>query len=513
MKLGAVLAAVALVPMGVALYASGSVLRSTSEDAGNDARDVARTAMKEALRREAKGLVAALSEQAKSPLVTYDFAVMHDLVHSMGESPNVAAVRIYDAEGYLVADGSNRPAARRIRRDGSVPSGEQFVETEDALRATRTLEVAGRSIGHVEVEFKVESAIKADRALAQAIARRHAEGAAALQRATTIASISLGLFALLVAWVVGRRLTRPILALRDGTSRLAAGDLDVRVQVNGDDELAELATGFNVMASELVAAQLALAEQARISREMEIAERIQTSLIPKNPLHPDFEFAGRMDPADEVGGDFYDILSDRKEALWLTIGDVSSHGLASGLVMLMTQSAFSTAWAGGPKQDPSHVLQQVNMTLFDCVHERMGDNKYLTGLVFCHRGQGRFEYAGAHLWPLVYRRRTRAIEELPVEGAWLGVAAEIPHHSVHELVLEPGDVLCLYTDGVIETMNEAGEQFDMSRLRDSFARAMRSAEHGFLTEATDAILSEVDAFSSERSDDRTLLLVRRRASA
>jgi serine phosphatase RsbU (regulator of sigma subunit) len=215
-----------------------------------------------------------------------------------------------------------------------------------------------------------------------------------------------------------------------------------------------------------------------------------------------------MEPADEVGGDFYDVLSRPGEDLWLTIGDVSSHGLSSGLVMLMAQSSFATAWTTNPASSPDAILRHVNSTIYECVRNRMGDNKYITGLVFCHRGNGRFEYAGAHLWPLVYRAASGAVEQLDVDGAWLGLVADLPQHPVHEVTLDDGDVLCLYTDGIIETMNEEGEQYDMERFKES-VRTTLAAEEGSLADATGRLLREVDAFSKERDDDRTILLIRR----
>jgi sigma-B regulation protein RsbU (phosphoserine phosphatase) len=156
---------------------------------------------------------------------------------------------------------------------------------------------------------------------------------------------------------------------------------------------------------------------------------------------------------------------------------------------------------------PSKVFVQVNTSLYSSIRERMGDNKYITSLVVAYRGDGRFEYAGGHLWPLVYRAATGAVEQLPVEGAWLGIMRALPEPPVLRFTLEPGDILCLYTDGVIEAMNDAGEQYDLARLKAALARA---AAHDTLDGLADGMFRDFDEHTRARADDRTLLLVRRR---
>ncbi len=83
------------------------------------------------------------------------------------------------------------------------------------------------------------------------------------------------------------------------------------------------------MTGELGRARAALSDQARMARELELPRKSSARCCPRRPQHPDFEFAGRMLPADEVGGDFYDVMSEPTQgALWISIGDVSGHGVA-----------------------------------------------------------------------------------------------------------------------------------------------------------------------------------------
>jgi serine phosphatase RsbU (regulator of sigma subunit) len=506
-KLSTVLSLAALLPMVAAFGIATRVMHDSSREVTRDASQVARSAMRDTLDREATGLVTALVEQAKSPLVTHDFAALAELVRTMSKSSNVRAVRIIDQRGWVVADGTVSPASRRI-------SGKPYLERQpgadaktERLLVSRPVAISEQSLGQVVVEFSLGAEAAAERRLIATLNQSDGSARRALLISSLLAALLLGGAAVAVALGLGKRFVRPIVALRDGTRLVAAGNWNVRLDVTSEDEIGQLTGGFNSMAAELGEARVALQEQARISREMEIAERIQTSLVPRAPEHPEFEFAGRMDPADEVGGDFYDVLSAPGQGLWLTIGDVSNHGLGSGLVMLMAQSAFATAWAMGHDQSPSKAFVQVNSTLYNSIRERMGDNKYITSLVVAYRGDGRFQYAGGHLWPLVYRAATGVVDQLHVEGAWLGIVRAVPEPPELEFRMEPGDILCLYTDGVIEAMNEAGEQYDLGRLKAALGRA---GAHALLDDLAEAMFQDFDRHTMARADDRTLLLVRRR---
>jgi len=331
------------------------------------------------------------------------------------------------------------------------------------------------------------------------------------QRALTFSMALAGgvvLFSLIFAWILGSGVTRSVEVLRDASRRIATGDLDVRVEIAVKDELGQLGGAFNDMIGELGRARAALSDQARMARELEIAAQIQRAMLPPTPSHPDFEFAGRMLPADEVGGDFYDVLSEPKtDALWISIGDVSGHGVGAGLVMLMAQAAFASHFLNDPGEEPTRVLREVNALLCENITNRLRDNKYVTAQLLTYTGAGRFVCVGAHEWPIVYRAKLGHCETIEAPGPWLGIVPELPEVPVTLVHVEPGDVLCLYSDGVTEAQNAAGELFDVDRLGAVIARAM--AEGKVLDEVTRAVFDEVEAFSGRHDDDWTLLLAKR----
>ena len=333
----------------------------------------------------------------------------------------------------------------------------------------------------------------------------------ATQRALTLSVTLVGgvvLFSLACVWLVGSGVTRRVEALRDASRRIAAGDLDVRVAVADGDELGQLGGAFNDMTGELARARVALSDRARMARELEIAAQIQRALLPPAPRHPEFRFAGRMLPADEVGGDFYDVLSEPAgNALWISIGDVSGHGVGAGLVMLMTQAAIASHFLNDPRADPARVLREVNALLCENITQRLHDDKYVTAQLLTYLGEGRFVCVGAHEWPLVYRATLARCETVETPGPWLGISSELADVPLTSITLEPGEVLCLYSDGITEARNEAGELFDLTRLSAVIERALQNDRP--LDEVTKAVFDAVEAFSGRHDDDRTLLLVKR----
>jgi serine phosphatase RsbU (regulator of sigma subunit) len=319
------------------------------------------------------------------------------------------------------------------------------------------------------------------------------------------------LTSLLVGWLVARGITRRVDSLRNASKLVGQGDLSVRVDVTSQDELGQLGASFNDMVVELGEAHAALSEQARMARELEIAATIQRAMLPPSPSHPDFEFAGKMAPANEVGGDFYDVLSSpEKRALWITVGDVSGHGVGAGLVMLMTQVAFAAHFLCDPTLAPDIVFRQVNSLLRENIAERLHDDKYVTGQLLAYAGNGRFRCVGAHVWPLVYRAKSGKCEVIATAGPWLGILPKLDEVPLTMIDLEVGDVLCLYSDGITEAPSSKGELFDTDRLASTLEAALGA--NAVLATVTEKVFAAVEAFSGRHDDDWTLMLVRRSGS-
>jgi sigma-B regulation protein RsbU (phosphoserine phosphatase) len=177
--------------------------------------------------------------------------------------------------------------------------------------------------------------------------------------------------------------------------------------------------------------------------------------------------------------------------------------------MLMTQSAFAAYFRANPLARPDEVIRGVNDLLNEQIGVRLRDDKYVTGLLLTHAGAGRFVYAGAHEWPLVWRKEQRKTDVLEAPGPWLGIKRDLDDIPVSSLSLARGDLLCLYSDGLIEARDAQGELYDVNRLASALERAAERFES--LQDIADDVIASVAEHATVREDDWTLLLIRRAA--
>jgi predicted ATPase/serine phosphatase RsbU (regulator of sigma subunit) len=240
--------------------------------------------------------------------------------------------------------------------------------------------------------------------------------------------------------------------------------------------------------------------------EMDLARKIQTVLLPKEPSLPDYQIAGFMLPTADVGGDYYDVFSSDAGGGWVLIGDVSGHGVTAGLIMMMVQSALRTAAlqpSGGLNGlSPASVLSHVNGCLWNNLRQISRD-QYMTITALKLEG-GRVSYAGLHQDILVYRAATHRVERIETSGVWIGVVDDIsPLLEDRTLELEPGDVLFLYTDGLTE-LSENGQMLGTAGLLAKFQSVVtRTTEPAAIVQGIVGPLTGRDV-----NDDATVVVVR-----
>jgi serine phosphatase RsbU (regulator of sigma subunit)/DNA-binding LacI/PurR family transcriptional regulator len=247
------------------------------------------------------------------------------------------------------------------------------------------------------------------------------------------------------------------------------------------------------------------AEQQRMAQELEIAARIQTAILPARCDVEGLEIASYMLPASEVGGDYFDILPTA-DGCWLGIGDVAGHGLNSGLVMLMIQSAVAAIIRSNPDSKPSRAWLAVNSVLCDNIRERLRQDEHVTLTLIHYSVDGQLCFSGAHEDLIIYRASQGHCELVNTPGIWAGIFEGVPEDQALEdqVQLEPGDLLVLYTDGVLEATNEAGEHFGVERLCASLEQAAALPVEAIRQH----IVAAVQAWMFNQVDDLTLLVLR-----
>ncbi|MCM8781316.1 MAG: SpoIIE family protein phosphatase [Candidatus Omnitrophica bacterium] len=243
----------------------------------------------------------------------------------------------------------------------------------------------------------------------------------------------------------------------------------------------------------------------RIESELRIAHEIQNSMLPRVfPPFPDrkeFDIFAMMDPAKEVGGDFYDFFFVDKNRLCVVIGDVSGKGVPAALFMAISKTLFRTeAMRGLP---PDEVVSRVNNLL--CL-----DNQtcmFVT--VFClilNTETGEVQFCnGGHNPPLICNQ-TGCFQFIEVPKGFVIGAIENSKCVSKSLLLKPNDIIFLYTDGVTEAMNPQNKLFSEERLKS----CLEKYKHKDITEIVKSIREEISDFAQDapQSDDITMLVLR-----
>lgn len=238
--------------------------------------------------------------------------------------------------------------------------------------------------------------------------------------------------------------------------------------------------------------------------EMEIAKRIQTALMPNIRSLRGYEVAVKMIPAKEVGGDYFDILETSTGDRWITIGDVSGHGVESGLIMMMAQTSVLTEVTSRRESQPLDVLISVNAVLRENIH-RLGSNHYMT-MMLIRLEDDHLQLAGHHQDILLSRLPHSSPIAIPTQGTWIGISDQISTYSQSLCIpIAEGETLLLYTDGVTEGTNSDDEMYGQERLLTIF----KAAAHLPVETALQKILDDVQTFQAKQADDITLILIRK----
>ncbi|MEM7066037.1 MAG: SpoIIE family protein phosphatase [Cyanobacteria bacterium P01_B01_bin.77] len=351
-------------------------------------------------------------------------------------------------------------------------------------------------------------------------------------------TIGLMLLALGIAIGVGllitRWLTQPVLRVTQASEAIANGNLTLQnMETSPISELRTLAHSFASMASQLKTsfetledkvkertvelasanAQISTlndklkAENLRMGAELDVARKIQRMILPKVEELKNvdgLDIAGFMEPAEEVGGDYYDVLQT-EGVVTLGIGDVTGHGLESGMLMLMTQTAVRTL-KESQEHDPVKFLDTLNRTIYQNV-QRMDSEKNLT-LAILNYANRHVSISGQHEEILIVRSDSsiESIDTIDL-GLPIGLDDDIADF-IDNITVElcPGDGIVLYTDGIPEAYNLGREQYGLIRMHEVITQNWSSTAE----EIKQAIINDVHHFMGGQKifDDITLLVIK-----
>ncbi|MCP4138213.1 MAG: PP2C family protein-serine/threonine phosphatase [bacterium] len=270
-----------------------------------------------------------------------------------------------------------------------------------------------------------------------------------------------------------------------------------------------IAVSINYLRQKLLKQEFLLRTELKKARdalwgEMSIAKKIQTSLLPNKHRIGNYQVASTMIPAEEVGGDYYDIIESDTGEKWIGIGDVSGHGVESGLIMMMTQTSLLSMLNSSSGYKPSQVLEYVNAVIRKNI-SKLRSSRYMTILAI-KLEESRITMAGKHQDLMIYRTRIGEVEVVPTTGTWLGITDNIGTFLVdHSVNMEIGDFFLLFTDGITEAMDKDGEMFGEERLKETLLKYADLT----VAEIVKNIIQDVIAFQEEQNDDISLLVIKK----
>jgi serine phosphatase RsbU (regulator of sigma subunit) len=251
------------------------------------------------------------------------------------------------------------------------------------------------------------------------------------------------------------------------------------------------------------------AENLRMRSELEVTKKLQQMILPKPEeleAIEGLEIAGFMEPADEVGGDYYDVLQHEGQVK-IGIGDVTGHGLESGVLMLMTQTAVRTLQESN-QTDPVHFLDILNRTIYSNA-QRVNPDKNLT-LALLDYQNGTLRLSGQHEEIIVVRSggKVERIDTLDL-GLPIGLDEEIADFIASEQVqLYSGDVVVLYTDGITEAFDINRKQYGLERLCEVVSRHWELSVEGIRQAVIDDVRRHIG--SQKVFDDITLVVLKQK---
>jgi len=306
------------------------------------------------------------------------------------------------------------------------------------------------------------------------------------------------LFASVLIFSISRAVNR----IEKGTRAVERGDFSYRIRMKRRNQLGAMAQSFDSMTASIASLLATVSEKERLQSEIEIAATIQRNLLPKEgPKFRGVSFSAHFEPTTSIGGDYYDVFNLDKSRLAVAIGDVSGHGLSTGLVMAMVKAAITTLVEEGA--DETSLFQRLNELVYRSTERRAFMTLAFT-IFDLERGTIRHTNAG-HLFPYLLRNDGAAPVSIECPSLPLGVRESISTRTV-EVPLREGDSIVYLSDGIIEAQDENGDPLGFDQLEGLLAAQQDRTPNAL----RDVILDSVARHSGTRpaDDDRTVMVLR-----
>ncbi len=326
--------------------------------------------------------------------------------------------------------------------------------------------------------------------------------------------LAVELISLIFGILLTKSITNAIFNLDRGTQFVKRGDFSHRIVVRSDDQLGALAESFNQMTEYVQTLVKERVQKERLERELEIAKEVQEQLFPhKSPRMGRMQITGLCLPARVVSGDYYDFLQFDNQCMGMALGDICGKGISAALLMANLQATLRSnvsLYQREPHPFPasgngiggvSQVVKRIN----EQIYHHTSANKFASffygvydertyDLTYCNAGHN----------PPIFLRQD-SCQKLTTGGTVVGIFPDADYQE-ERLSLAPGDMLLAYTDGIIECVNEYGEEFGEERLINLVNENRSLSAENIQRVVVERVLDW--AFEEERDDDMTLIVAK-----
>jgi serine phosphatase RsbU (regulator of sigma subunit) len=490
-----------------------------------------------------------LAQQAAIEIAAFDFYQLTEVIHSIvKEEPDLIYGILMDADQMIHIHTKQPELEMEI---GTAPSDlfaiAQAEPTQQILKLNSTeivefispIQISTQPWGVLRLGFSMAN-VAVEIAQSQQEINKQIQWIVIKSIITAIIFLIIGF---IIIFIISTKISKPLIKLTHSAHELAMGNFstEILVQKNAPDEVNVLATAFANMAkklqhsyeqlekynlsleylveertTQLVEANKEItalnkqlqSENLRMSAELEVSKQLQEMLLPKEDelsQIEDLDIAGFMEPADEVGGDYYDV-QQRGDRVLCSIGDVTGHGLESGVLAIMTQTAVRTLLANN-ETDSTKFLTALNETIYHNVQRMKADKNLTFALLDYQYGQVRL--SGQHEEMIVVRQGNLELIDTIDLGFPIGLVENIAEWIAETtVVLNQGDVIVLYTDGITEAFNPEKVEYGIERLCEIVKKNwQRTAD-----EIKQAVIDDVKQYISTQKvfDDITLLVLKQK---
>ncbi len=504
------------VMVAAAVFTSGWFATRAIEDLARQDATTRRAAGDAAIEREASLLGQKVAAVMTHPVATEQLGDVPGLVtETLAAHPRIQWLLVADVTGLII--GATDPTrVRQVLDDDLVAEVAAIADGKVARRGQGTEWTYGapiRSSGQDKGQIRLGvSTADLERELAASIAAATARARAERNQLLAVA-LALLVAGVVLAWIQGISMARPLQQLAEQAQRIAGGDLDQRVPETRRDEIGVLARNFNFMAGRIGELLVEQAAKASLDHEMNLARQVQQAMLPPpDPVtHGPVRVLGHCVPASSCGGDWWSYRKLSGDRLLLVIGDATGHGVHSAMIAACARGAVEAlADTSEDLLTPELVLRAIHSAI-----SGVGEHSLLM-TAFCallDPAGGQLHYANAgQNFPYVMRRGGKGELESAQIIAASGNPLGDPHvaQSVRRgaMPIRAGDVLVAFTDGVVERQNPTGKLFGDRRLR-TLLHGQPAVTEAQLLALRQRVIDAIESFAegTDASDDVTFVFV------